>query len=75
MNMPTKTQPRMTTTQRVIYARMHPGAKYSAYDLGCSLATLDAMARKGYIRRSAGLGALAFPRNSILYWREQEKTA
>ena len=39
----------------------------SAYDVDCSLATLNALVTKGYARSKHTVGSMAFPRNSILF--------
>ncbi len=66
---------KLSKTQEKVLAKMSDGRNYSAYTLQCSLSTLYAMDRKGFIKRiDDGLGASFFPHTAI-EWQiiEEEK--
>ena len=61
---------KLTPTQSKILAKMEKGTSYSAYGLQASLATLDALSRKKYVKRDSSMvGCIAFPHSSIKYTR------
>lgn len=58
---------KLTVTQQSTIDRMKPGLWYSAYDLGASLSTMDALVRRGLVERRGvgGLGSSYSPRTGI----------
>jgi len=56
---------KISPTQEKVLAKMEPGKWYSAYNLQCSLATLEALHKKDILKRKSSLGSMAFPRNEI----------
>ena len=59
----------LTKVQQRTLNKMIPGKTYNAYQLGESLASLDALVKKGYLEKRAGLGAMFSPRTEIQYRR------
>jgi hypothetical protein len=51
--------------QKEVLEKMKPEQWYCAYDLRCSLATLDALKRRGLVEAKSGLGAGFSPRTEI----------
>ena len=58
---------KLTKAQQRALSKMDVDCEYSAYDLGESISTLDALVKKGYLTREAGLGAIYSPRVNIMY--------
>lgn len=58
---------RLSRAQTRVLNQMEPNKWYSAYTLQCSVATLEAMRRKGFVRMKMRLGALFSPRVNILF--------
>lgn len=58
---------KLTDAQRRALAKFADGAWHSAYDVQASLATLNALRKRGLLQRQSGLGALFSPRTSIEY--------
>ena len=63
----------LTKAQQRALGKMSPGQAYCAHELGESLATLDALVKKGYLEKRAGLGTIFFPRTEIQYVRRRSK--
>jgi len=64
---------KLSPKQREVLIAMQPGREYSAYGLGASLATLEALYdRKLVAITHAGLGSMAFPRTAILWTLTQK---
>ena len=61
-------------TQANALKRMTRGVNYSAFDLGCSIATLQSMARKGFIKHMnpGALGEIFLPRTTSKFCKEKE---
>lgn len=62
-----------TPAQQKILDKMEPGKTYCAYDLGVSLSSLNALVSKGYLASHREIGAIAFPRISILYIKKNNE--
>ena len=58
---------KLTKAQQRALGKMGADCEYSAYDLGESTSTLDALVNKGYLTREAGLGAIYSPRVNVKY--------
>jgi len=46
---------------------VNPAMRHSAYDLGESLSTLNALVKMGLAEKRSELGSMAFPRSSIFF--------
>lgn len=70
---------KLTLTQARVFKHMPAGQWLSAYDLQASMATLNALHKKGFIRRRGvgTLGSSYSPRTTLEYYKpvsnEQEK--
>jgi len=64
---------KLTKAQHRALDKMLVGQSYCAYELGESLATLDALVKKGCLKRRVGLGYLFSPRTAIQYTRQQSQ--
>ena len=51
----------------VLYRLRTAKVGLSAYDIGCSLNTLNALHRKGLVTKKEFLGSMFSPRTSIIY--------
>ena len=60
---------KLTIKQELIFDKMKPRTWQSAYDLQCSLATLNALWKKGLLERKDCIGSYFFPRNNIVFRR------
>lgn len=58
---------KLTKKQFEILNKMTKGKKLSAYDLQCSISTLNALSHKGYVLRTSGLGSMYCPRTGIKF--------
>lgn len=56
-------------TQSKVLNQMDPNKWYSAYDLQCSIATLQALWQKGFVRQKTILGAIFSPRVNVTFQR------
>jgi hypothetical protein len=55
---------KLSPTQKTVLNKMRDGKPHTAYRTG-SLATLEALHKRGLVSKRAGLGAMAFPHTSI----------
>ena len=60
---------KLSKVQQETLDKMVVGRVYCAYGLGVPTRTLDALVKKGFVRRRSGLGALFDPRVNIEYMR------
>jgi len=58
---------KLSKTQRKVMDKMEYDKWYSAYDLRCSVATLNALGNKGIVETKRLLGSYYFPRTNIEY--------
>jgi hypothetical protein len=58
---------KLTKIQTEILDKMPKGKELSAYDLQCSLATLNALYHKGYVSRTSRSGSMFCPRTGITF--------
>ncbi len=58
---------KLTPTQLSAYTKLSPMVWKSAYDLRVSLATLDALVRKGWAESKVTTGYMFSPRTNIYY--------
>lgn len=63
----------LTKVQQRALDKMVLGKVYCAYELHESMATLDALVRKGYLKKRSGLGAMFSPRTEIEYMKVNKK--
>lgn len=56
---------KLPQTQQKALAGMYVGIWYSSYELGVSIATLNALHRKNLVERRADIGAFYSPRTSV----------
>jgi hypothetical protein len=62
--------PKLSPAQKRVLDKMEPGVWRSRYGLGCSIATLNALCRKGFVEKRNELPvSLFFPRIGIKYRR------
>ncbi len=61
---------KLSPAQKVVLDKMKVNEWYSAYDLQCPIATLEALSRKGLVRMQSGLGAIYSPRVNIMYQKK-----
>jgi len=69
---------KLTTTQEKVLAKMQDGEWHTAYELKCSLSTIGALIKKGYVEKQLHLGCIWFPRSCIdfrLKQKEQNETS
>ena len=60
---------KLSTTQMKALGQMKDGKKHCAYTLRCSLATLDALANKGFLCQGGNmLGCMWTPRTSKMFY-------
>jgi hypothetical protein len=64
-------EPKLTVVQERAYLLLSDKWQ-CAYELKCSLATLNALVLKGYAERTSELGASFFPRTSINFRLKME---
>ena len=64
-----------TVPQSKILDKMDPGQEYSAYNLRCSLATMDALTHKGFIHQTnpGAFGTMGNPRCYRLFKKMEVK--
>ncbi len=55
---------KLSPTQVLVLEKMRDGHAHTAYRTG-SLATLEALHRRGLVSKKSGLGSMAFPHTSI----------
>lgn len=60
---------KLTKKQAEILDKMVKGKELTAYDLQCSISTLNALFHKGYVSRTSGSGFLFSPRTGITFQR------
>jgi len=63
---------KLSKTQKNVLKRMTLGQWYNAYTLQCSLATLEALRRKGFVEEELVAGSFFSPRTLCL-WRKLRK--
>lgn len=56
---------KLSDTQKKVIEKMEPGKWYCAYILQASLATLDALKKKGVLTSRSGLGSIFSPRTGV----------
>lgn len=61
------TTKKLPKTQQKALAGMYVGIWYSAYELGVSIATLNALHRKNLVERRSDIGASFSPRTAVEY--------
>ena len=68
---------KLTPVQQAVFEMMEDGRWYSASELGCRFSTLEAIYKKGSLRRSdlaarKKLGSMFIPGVGVLFRRETE---
>jgi len=61
---------KLSKAQQEAIKKMKPGRWHSSYGIGCSIATMEALCRKGVVRahsRNNGLGSIYSPQTSNLW--------
>lgn len=64
---------KLSKAQKVVLNKMNSGQWYTAYDLNCSLTTLESLANRKILEMKSGLGSMFSPRTEI-YFRKKENT-
>lgn len=60
---------KLSKVQKETLDKMEEGKWYSVYNLQASLNTLDALKRRGLVKREYRQGYMFFPRNQIKYMK------
>ena len=63
---------KLTQIQEKVLDKMQDGKWYCSYELRCSLSTMNALTKKGYLMSKDGLGSMRSPRTGI-YFRLKQK--
>jgi len=61
---------KVTITMQAVLDKMERGKWYCAYDLRCNMSTLEALRKRGLVKRKVGMGQFFSPRTDI-EWRKR----
>lgn len=63
---------KLSKTQIAVLEKMAPDQWYTAYDLNCSLTTLEALTNRKILEMKGGLGSMFSPRTEIRFRKRSE---